>query len=49
MTRKPVNPWEKLARKMLWVIEGLGGSPTARIDAREWLPYFQKKIRKLKP
>jgi len=32
----------QLLRKILRVLEGLGRSPMARIDAREWVKWFKR-------
>jgi hypothetical protein len=36
-----------LIREMLRAFDGLGRDPMARIDARRWTAYFQKKAIKL--
>lgn len=38
----------RLAREMVSVIEALGYSPMARIDARTWVPYFKKRLKRFK-
>jgi hypothetical protein len=43
---KKCEQLEKKLNKALSVIKSLGDSPTARIDARLWSEYFDKKKKK---
>ena len=32
-------------KQLVWIFTGLGNSAMARIDAREWAEYFQRKLK----
>ena len=42
------NPKDRLIGKMISVLEKLGRDCFARIDARVWAEYFQKRAKRLK-